>query len=176
VNAVGWTLLGVFLALLVAGVGCTIWVATACQEDNRRRARILSLSGAVAMAGLVGAVVVAAWSPGSAGMGEMMGGGMAGMRASSSGPCRSEAESASAVLIQGSRFCPSPLRVAAGTTVTWTNEDNVAHTVTSRTGPHFDSGSLGQGRSWSHRFDQAGTFSYYCAIHPWMTASIHVVD
>jgi plastocyanin len=100
------------------------------------------------------------------GMGAMMGG-------SSTGPCPSHGETSS-VVIQGFRFCPTPLRAHAGTTVTWTNDDNVSHTVTSRSGAHFDSGSLARGRSWSHRFDQAGTFTYYCAVHPWMEGTLAV--
>ena len=91
---------------------------------------------------------------------------------SASGACpQSDTSSA---LIQGFRFCPSPLRVQPGTTVTWTNDDNVVHTITSRAGPHFDSGRLAQGQSWSHRFDRAGTFAYYCAVHPWMQGSVEV--
>jgi plastocyanin len=167
VSTAAWVAMGVFLALLVGGVGVLIWTAAQPHDDARRRARLLSTSGSVALAGLLGGVVLAAWSPGSSGMGGMM-------EASSSGSCPSQSEGAMSAAIQGFRFCPSPLRVPAGTTVTWTNGDNVAHTVSSRTGPHFDSGSLAQGGSWRHRFDRAGNFSYYCAIHPWMRATVEV--
>ena len=102
-------------------------------------------------------------------------GGMTGMvGGSSSGACLSQEADASSARIESFRFCPSPLRVQTGTTVTWTNDDNVAHTVTARSGPHFDSGTIAQGRSWSHRFDQAGTFTYYCTLHPWMQGNLEV--
>jgi plastocyanin len=176
VSSVGWALLGVCLALLVGGAGALIWAAAQPAGEAATRARLLGVSGSVALAGLVGAIVVAAWAPGSGGVGGMMGGqGMGGMMGSSSSrSCASQSEAATSAAIHWFRFCPSPLRVPAGTTVTWTNGDNVAHTVTARTGPHFDSGSLAQGGSWSHRFDRAGNFSYYCAIHPWMRATVEV--
>jgi len=139
--------------------------------------RRLALAGAIAVVGLVVALVIAAWPLRSMRMGGMMGRGMSGMMNTvSRGSCPSQMTTVASATIEGLRFCPSPLRVQRGTTVTWTNSDSVAHTVTSQTGPQFDSGSLGQGRSWSHRLDRAGVFSYYCAIHPWMKGSIDVVD
>ena len=174
-SVTGWVLLAVFLTLLVSGGGVAIWAGARSAEGSRGRAGLLAVSASLALAGLVGALVVAAWSPGSGGMGGMMSGnGMGGMTDGSSSASCPSSSAVAAATIQGFRFCPSPLRVQAGTTVTWTNDDNVPHTVTSRTGPQFDSGSLAQGRSWSRRFDQAGTYSYYCAIHPWMTGRIEV--
>jgi len=176
VNAVGWVLLGVFLALLVAGVGVAIWAAVRPGEKVRGRAGILAVSLSVALAGLVGAFVIAMWVPGSSGGGMMGGmGGMAGMMGgSSSGTCPSHQGDASSATIEGFRFCPGTVRVAAGTVVRWTNRDSAPHTVTSRAGGQFDSASFGQGRSWSHRFEQAGTFSYYCTLHPWMEGTVEV--
>lgn len=59
----------------------------------------------------------------------------------------------------------------------WTNEDTAPHTVTTTSGPaKFDSGNLGKGESWSYTFTKAGTYQYYCAVHPDMTASVTVVD
>ena len=175
-SAVGWVLLGGSLAVLVGGVGTLIWTAAQHQDDPSKRARLLAVSGSAALAGVLGAAVVAAWAPGSDNMGGMMGGSGMGamMGGSESGSCPSQSDGATSAAIQGFRFCPSPLRVRAGTTVTWTNGDNVAHTVTSRSGLRFDSGNLAQGGSWSHRFDRAGSFSYYCAIHPWMRATVDV--
>jgi LPXTG-motif cell wall-anchored protein len=59
-------------------------------------------------------------------------------------------------------FSPSSVTVNAGDTVTWTNQGTVAHTAT---GSGFDSGSLDPGKSFSHKFTSAGTFSYVCTFH-----------
>jgi len=77
------------------------------------------------------------------------------------------------VFIQSFAFSPSTITVAAGTTITWTNKDAVAHTVTSTSGL-FDSGSVGTNGIYSHTFSAAGTFAYYCKVHPSMTASVVV--
>jgi plastocyanin len=75
--------------------------------------------------------------------------------------------------IQGFAFSPATLTIPAGTKVTWTNKDAATHTVTSDTGA-FNSNNLPNGASFSFTFMQAGTFSYKCAIHPRMIASITV--
>lgn len=68
------------------------------------------------------------------------------------------------------------LVVEVGETVRWTNHDSVPHTVTTTKGPKkFDSGTLEQGDSWSYTFSTAGTYEYYCAVHPDMVASVKVV-
>ncbi|MGI5375928.1 cupredoxin domain-containing protein [Streptomyces sp. CA-251387] len=68
------------------------------------------------------------------------------------------------------------LVVEVGDTVRWTNHDSVPHTVTTTKGPKkFDSGTLEQGDSWSYTFTTAGTYEYYCAVHPDMVASVKVV-
>jgi hypothetical protein len=61
-------------------------------------------------------------------------------------------------------FGPNPLNVGLGTTVIWVNQDSVAHTVTSDDGS-FESGTLTPGQAFSHTFNVAGTFTYYCSIH-----------
>jgi plastocyanin len=61
-------------------------------------------------------------------------------------------------------FGPKIDTVAVGTTVTWTNKGNRAHTTTSDTGA-WDSGSRGAGQTFSQRFTQAGTFPYHCTFH-----------
>lgn len=77
------------------------------------------------------------------------------------------------VTIKGFSFQPAALTVPVGTTVTWTNEDSVDHTSTSDTGV-WNSGHLGTGQSFSFTFKRPGTFSYHCAIHPDMKATIVV--
>lgn len=86
---------------------------------------------------------------------------------------------ANSVSISGMAFSPSSLTVAVGTTVTWTNSDAVAHTVTSDTalfdsGPITASGGYGGGGTYSYTFTTAGTYNYHCTIHPMMTAKIIV--
>ena len=78
-----------------------------------------------------------------------------------------------AVTIAGFAFSPGALTVKVGTSVTWTNQDSVAHTVTADDGS-FDSGHLGNGLTFKQTFAKAGTFAYHCAIHRSMTASITV--
>jgi nitrite reductase (NO-forming) len=73
-------------------------------------------------------------------------------------------------------YDPSPAKIAAGTNVTWINNDNVPHTVTSgnpKTGSNnlFDSGLLRPSKSFSHVVDE-GTFEYYCILHPHMIGTI----
>ena len=78
-----------------------------------------------------------------------------------------------AVTIKNFAFGPASLSVAAGTTVTWTNDDTAAHTATADDGT-FDSSSIAPGATFSQTFDTAGTFAYHCSIHPNMTAPIEV--
>ncbi|CAG0998183.1 MAG: plastocyanin/azurin family copper binding protein [Candidatus Methanoperedens nitroreducens] len=71
------------------------------------------------------------------------------------------------VNIKDFNFVPATAEVPVGTTVTWINDDNVPHTVTSVSGS-FDSGSIDAGKTYSYKFNQAGTFEYSCTIHPTM--------
>ena len=70
-------------------------------------------------------------------------------------------------------FAPASVTVAVGTTVTWTNIDSAGHTVTADDGS-FKSGTLGKGGTFSQTFATAGTFTYHCAFHSSMKASITV--
>ena len=78
------------------------------------------------------------------------------------------------VTIQNFAFSPQTITVAPGTTVIWTNKDNVDHTVTSNTGAWPDSGSLATNHTFSHTFTKAGIYAYHCALHPSMTAKVIV--
>jgi plastocyanin len=80
---------------------------------------------------------------------------------------------AMAVTIKGFAFDPAQLEVPVGTTVTWTNQDSASHTVTADDGS-FDSGQLAQGATFSQTFAKAGTYTYHCANHPNMTATVVV--
>jgi plastocyanin len=70
-------------------------------------------------------------------------------------------------------FSQNVLTVKVGTTVTWTNQDSVIHTVT-EVNDAFDSGFLKQGDTWSFTFDEPGEYEYYCLPHPWMRAKVIV--
>jgi len=78
-------------------------------------------------------------------------------------------------------FIPSPVTIPVGGTVTWENNDTAAHTSTAGSateGPSgvFDSSLIMAGSSFSHTFDSAGTFDYFCMVHPWMAGTVIVVD
>jgi len=79
-----------------------------------------------------------------------------------------------AVAIVDFAFAPATLTITAGDTVTWTNDDDVAHTATSTAGA-FDSGLLDQGDSYSLAFTTPGTYDYLCTPHPSMTGRIVVL-
>jgi plastocyanin len=80
------------------------------------------------------------------------------------------------VMIQNYAFAPAALTVKVGDTVTWTNMDTAPHTVTVSSGPvTFASQSLQTGQTFSYTFTRAGTYQYYCAVHPDMKASVTVV-
>lgn len=65
------------------------------------------------------------------------------------------------------------IEISPGTTVVWTNEDPVIHTVTADDGS-WDSGEVEPGRSWSRTFDDPGEYPYHCTPHPFMTATVVV--
>src|SRR5215208_4207453 len=77
------------------------------------------------------------------------------------------------VSIQDFFFDPGQLTVAPGTTVTWVNKGQAPHTTTADDGT-WDSGTLQPGEDFSFTFDQPGTYTYHCSIHPDMTASVKV--
>ncbi len=79
----------------------------------------------------------------------------------------------SVVVIDLLKYAPETLSIPRGTTVHWVNRDAMGHTVTSREGK-WDSGMILPGGSWSRRFDEAGTYAYYCTPHPFMTGTVVV--
>lgn len=79
------------------------------------------------------------------------------------------------VAIKNFAFSPATLKVAAGTTVTWTNEDTDAHTVTSSSsGGPLRSSALATHDTYRYTFTKPGTYAYLCTIHPFMTATVEV--
>ncbi len=70
-------------------------------------------------------------------------------------------------------YNPTAIQINSGTTVTWTNDDFVAHTVTD-TGDLFDSEFIQAGSTWSYTFEKSGEWDYLCTLHPWMTGTVSV--
>ena len=76
-------------------------------------------------------------------------------------------------------FIPSKVSINAGDTISWTNDDTAVHTTTggsisTGTTGTFDSGLIQSGVMYEYTFDSAGTFDYFCVVHPWMSGSISV--
>ncbi len=123
----------------------------------------------------------------------------------SAAPTATAKPAAATVSMKGFAFAPATLELAKGAVVTWTNEDSVAHTVTSGTPPptpvptaspapgaptptrapgpsptlpkgdgRIESGRIENLKTFSFTFNEAGTFDYFCAIHPRMVAKITV--
>jgi plastocyanin len=81
------------------------------------------------------------------------------------------------VTISNFLFEPATVEIAVGGTVTWTNTDTFTHDVAqSPPGSGFTSPAIPQGGTFSHTFDEAGTFDYYCPSHPIMFGQVVVVD
>jgi plastocyanin len=81
---------------------------------------------------------------------------------------------AATATIQNFAFSPSVIHVTVGGTVTWTNKDATAHTVTDL-GDAFDSGSIAADATFSKTFATAGTFTYHCSIHSMMPNATVIV-
>ena len=77
------------------------------------------------------------------------------------------------VKIDNFSFGPATLTVAAGTTVTWTNRDDIPHNVVS-TADMFKSKVVDTDEKFSYTFAKPGTFPYFCSIHPKMTGKVVV--
>jgi amicyanin len=72
-------------------------------------------------------------------------------------------------------FGPESITVKTGTTVTWTNDDQDPHTVTSQgTDGPLKSPTLSKGDTFQYTFTKAGSYDYLCTIHPFMTAKVVV--
>ena len=76
-------------------------------------------------------------------------------------------------------FVPETVSISSGSTVVWNNDDTAAHTVTSggpAGGPDgiFDSSLLMASASFEVTFDNAGSYDYFCMVHPWMTGTVNV--
>lgn len=99
------------------------------------------------------------------------------MNTSSNNNSNDTAEATNKVTIQNFAFSPAAITVKKGATVTWTNNDQVAHTVTEtdgKTGP--DSSALNPGQTFTFTYNSVGTFQYHCSIHTSMTGTVTVTE
>lgn len=96
------------------------------------------------------------------------------MQKSASNESAIEQSNSPTVTIANFAFTPQTITVKRGSTVIWTNEDSVGHTVTSDTGNGLDSPLLSKGQSYSKIFNATGTFSYHCTPHPNMKGIVIV--
>ncbi|HWU40060.1 MAG TPA: plastocyanin/azurin family copper-binding protein [Candidatus Acidoferrum sp.] len=129
--------------------------------------RFWRLGAALAVVSLLGASWAWACSPWLHAAAPAPGGGTEST--SSSGP---------SVTIHTFQFSPTPLEVQAGTRVTWMNQDDITHTITSgvpgKQDGGFDSRLDGKGSTFSYTFTQPGTYPYYCNRHQSMRGEVHV--
>ena len=108
---------------------------------------------AVALSGMLGAATIAAAQGGPA---------MAARSAAGS-----------QIEIKEHKYSPATLTVPVGTTVTWINHDDDVHTVTS-SAQAFTSRGIDTDETFTYKFTKAGTYAYFCTLHPLMTATIVV--
>ncbi len=97
-----------------------------------------------------------------------------GTRPSSAMSSDDKPASSATVKIDNFSFGPATITIPAGSTVTWTNNDDVPHVVSSDDNKMFKSKALDTDDHFSFTFTKPGTYNYYCAIHPKMTAKIVV--
>ena len=75
-------------------------------------------------------------------------------------------------------FIPADVSINVGETITWSNDDSAAHTVTSgapgAADGIFDSSLFMADTTFSHTFDEAGEYDYFCLVHPWMIGKVQV--
>ena len=78
------------------------------------------------------------------------------------------------VKIDNFSFSPATITIPAGTTIRWTNRDDIPHTVVSDDKTTFKSKPLDTDEQFTYTFTKPGTYSYFCAIHPKMTGKVVV--
>lgn len=119
---------------------------------------------------VVGALLVAA----TAGVFAFSLGGSSGAGAAAAPSAGSSSRPTNAVVIKDFKFGPPAITVRAGSTISFRNTDNAAHTVTSAQGAVFDTGGFEQGQTKTVTIARPGTYAYVCAFHPFMKGVITV--
>jgi plastocyanin len=76
-------------------------------------------------------------------------------------------------------FVPPQISLSSGSTISWTNDDSITHSIAIEGNPaivngeaSFDSGPISPGYTWDNTFDSPGQFDYHCLIHPFMTGKV----
>jgi amicyanin len=101
--------------------------------------------------------------------------GIAALGAKNSAVAAQEKAQSAEVKIDNFSFGPAALTVSVGSTVTWTNRDDIPHTVVSADDPKvFKSKVLDTDEKFSFTFTKPGTYAYFCSIHPKMTGKVIV--
>lgn len=95
------------------------------------------------------------------------------MTALTTGISQAQSDKTPTVTISNFAYSPDPITITQGQSIRFVNSDDVGHTVTAEDGS-FDSKMLDKNKSWTHKFDKAGTYKYYCTVHPSMHGSINV--
>ena len=101
--------------------------------------------------------------------------GLAGLLASCSAVAAPPSAPQVGVTIENYHFVPATLKIAAGTSIIWTNKDDDAHTVMDTSGA-FRSAALDEGQSYTYTFAKPGTYRIACSMHPQMMETIVVFD
>lgn len=102
----------------------------------------------------------------------IVGASAAAHRGSQSGA--SKAAAPTEIKIDNFSFAPVKMTVPTGTTVKWTNRDDIPHTVVSEDNKTFKSEVLDTNQEFTHTFRKPGTYRYFCSLHPRMEAEIVV--
>jgi plastocyanin len=84
------------------------------------------------------------------------------------------ASSGPQVTMKDIKFNPGTIKVKAGKTVTWTNDDSVGHDVTAGGFNSGGAGNIEPGKTFTHKFAKAGSYKYVCSVHPGMKGTIKV--
>jgi plastocyanin len=88
-------------------------------------------------------------------------------------PISARSDNAAQLKIDNFKFGPEKLTVARGTEVTWTNQDDIPHSIV-LTALRVSSKVLDTDKAFTYKFDKAGTFSYVCGLHPFMHGQVVV--
>ncbi len=96
-----------------------------------------------------------------------------GSASANAAPAAAPSPSEAAVKIDNFSFTPATITVPVGTTVRWTNHDDIPHTVVSDD-KTFKSKALDTDEQFTYTFTKAGTYNYFCSIHPKMTGVVVV--
>jgi plastocyanin len=140
--------------------------------------KIVMLSIAIVIASFViaGAIVAVQVLSGDSDFGDVVGQGPGN---SGQEPTPVPADAVRIVDNRGSNsYSPNPVEVKVGETVMWVNDDSTIHTATSRDGTFGvgDDAYLRKGQTYSHTFDEAGEYPYYCDVHPAMVGTVIVTE